>query len=98
MLQRIRLQTPDGEVEYIYAPDSKAYDAGRASGEIAPGMDIVYRRWIAYVLDNGAMIIPAESFAHPLQIAPPIFNMGGMAGMCGGPNNPLQFTGGMNDT
>ena len=43
MLQKVKLNTPDGIKDYPFVPDSVSYEAALASGEITEGMDIVYR-------------------------------------------------------
>lgn len=74
MLQRIKLQTPDGIREYALVPGSDAYDAARGAGEIHIGDEIVYRNYLVVIVDDFEMLVMER-----IQMGDPVFG-GGMAG------------------
>ena len=57
MLQKIQLQTPDGVQDYIFIPDSVAYDQAKEDGLIVEGMDLVYRQFLVHVLSDLSMLV-----------------------------------------
>lgn len=72
MLQRIKLQTPDGIREYVLVPGSDAYDAARGAGEIHIGDEIVYRNYLVAIMDDFEMLVLER-----IQMGDPVFG-GGM--------------------
>ena len=105
MLQKIKLQTPDGVREYKFLPDGGAYESAKASGEIAVGEEVIYRSFLVHILPGYEMLVLQ-------QVNIPIMhdtggNPGGeawsfnpnMAGWSftvnGVPVDPSQFMGGM---
>ena len=57
MMQKIRLQTPEGIRELPIARSSEEYETGKASGEIAVGMDIVYKNFLVRVIEDYEMLV-----------------------------------------
>jgi len=68
--QKIQLQTPDGVKDYLFIPDSTAYEHAKAADIIASGMDIVYRQYLVHILPDMSMLILT-------QVAPMAAPMGG---------------------
>ena len=62
MVQKMQVQTPDGAQELIFIPDSVAYEAARAAGEIEVGMDIVYRGFLVHILPEFQMLVLSQMF------------------------------------
>ena len=92
MLQKVKLNTPDGIKDYPFVPDSVSYEAALASGEITEGMDIVYRSFLVHIIHDSEMLVLT-------QIAQFVQNpMGGMQGWTftvnGVPVDPDQFMNG----
>lgn len=56
-MERIKIQTPEGMFEYAFCRDGTEYEACKASGEIAAGMEIVYRGFVVAVQDDFSMLI-----------------------------------------
>ena len=60
VLPRIKIQTPDGVKEYPVAENSVAFEAARDSGELTPGMEIIYRQFIVYLLADCQMLVLSQ--------------------------------------
>lgn len=74
-MQKIQLQTPDGVREFLLISGTAEYDAAREAGEIAIGMDIVYKNYLVGIIDNFEMLILDVLQGIP-QFDPGIPNMG----------------------
>jgi len=57
MAQKIQIQTPEGPREYIFLPDSAAYQAALNAGEIVVGQEVIYRQYIVWVLEDFLMLV-----------------------------------------
>lgn len=57
MLQTIQIQTPDGIKAYPFVHDSIEYESAVADGEIAEGMDIVYRSFLVHIIHESEMLV-----------------------------------------
>ena len=79
MLQRVRLQTPDGIREYKFAQDSRAYDAAKEAGEIEIGEEMIYRSFLVHVLPDYVMLM-LDKVGMPFTGPEFVPNMGGFAG------------------
>lgn len=55
MTNRIDIMTSDGPKNYLFIKDSSEYQQALDSGEIVPGMELVYREYLVYVLDDNNM-------------------------------------------
>ena len=62
MVQKMQVQMPDGAQELVFIPDSVAYEAAMAAGEISAGMDIVYRGFIVHILPDFQMLVLTQLF------------------------------------
>ena len=56
-MQKIQVQTPEGVREYLFITGTAEYDAAREAGEIAIGMDIVYKNYLVGIIDNFEMLV-----------------------------------------
>jgi len=98
MLQKIRLNTPEGIEEYPFVPDSISYEAAVAAGEITEGMDIVYRSFLVHIIHDNEMLVLTR--IAPMNVAPEFPNgpAGGMEHWTftvnGIPVDPSQFMNG----
>lgn len=72
MLQRIRLQTPDGIREYVLVPGTNEFDTAKAAGEIHIGDEIVYRNYLVAIIGDFEMLVLER-----IQMGDPVFG-GGM--------------------
>ena len=80
MLQRVRLQTPDGIREYVLVPGTNEFDTAKAAGEIHIGDEIVYRNYLAAIIDDFEMLVLETLQAMPFAGPEYVPNMGGFAG------------------
>ena len=76
MLPKIQIQTPEGVKEYLCAPNSIEFEKARDSGEIMQGMEIVYRRFIVYLLADCQMLVLSQ-LAPMMPHGSVTFTMGG---------------------
>ena len=60
MLPKIKVQTPDGMEDYLFIADGAAFEAAKTAGEISPGMSVVYRGMIVYLLEDCCMLAIAQ--------------------------------------
>jgi len=100
MLPKIQIATPDGVGEYICVADGAVYEQAKTSGDISPGMDIVYRSFLVHILPDMSMLVLTR-----IQQMPPQFvnheNASGAPNAArwsfsvnGVPVDPEQFMGG----
>lgn len=83
MIQKVRVQTASGVREYSFVPHSAALKAALDAGEVSVGEEIIYREWIAKVLDTDELVA-FERAAMPMFS----FTVNGV------PFDPAQFAGG----
>ena len=69
MIQKIQLQTQDGVREYKLLPNAAALQAAAGTGEIAVGEEVVYRNFVALVLEDFELLVLGA-------IHVPVMNMG----------------------
>ena len=68
-IKKIKIQTPDGIQEYVFIPDSTAYEQAQAEGLISEGMDIVYRQFLVHILSDMSMLVLTQILAPAPQVS-----------------------------
>ena len=53
----IQLHTPEGLKEYLYIQNPAEYEAGKDSGEITVGKDIVYKNYLVTINEDYGMTV-----------------------------------------